>query len=149
MLHHLSISQRRWEAVMAVEGRDEKKGRRKLVEEAVRKVHDASIRAIVANDSRAVEEHFSEAFSSAGGDWQFESRDDFAGGIASGKLQYKSIENLEPKVRVAGANVAVVTGRRSVEAVINGEDFRSTFKNTAVYTLEDNQWKVLLWAVTC
>jgi uncharacterized protein (TIGR02246 family) len=118
-------------------------------EEAVRSLHDRSVKAVLGHDRKAVEEVFHPDFRSAGGDFQFDSREDIARGIEDGTYKYRHIENRNQKVEFPAPNIAVVTGERTVEGTIKGDEFSSTFHNTAVYTRDDNEWKVLLWAVTC
>jgi hypothetical protein len=131
---------------------ESKVGRNAKLEKAVKDTHERSIEAILSYnskaDTRAIEEEFSAAFRSAGGDWQFKSRDDLVRGLESGRLKYKSIRNNGAQVKLPTPNVAIVTGQRSVEAIIDGKEFSSTFENTAVYALEENKWKVLIWAVS-
>lgn len=118
-------------------------------EELVRSLHEQSIKAVLSHDRKGIEEVFHPDFRSAGGDYQFESRDDIARGVEDGTYKYTNIENRDQKVEFPAPNVAVVTGQRTVEGTIKGQDFKHTFHNTSIYTTEGNDWKVLLWAVTC
>jgi len=119
------------------------------IEKAVLETHERSINAMRKHDPSAVMEAFSPDFSSAGGDWQFTSRDEIVSGLESGKLQYKSITSEVTNIRIPSTRVAVVTHPRSVEAIIDGMEFSSNFTTTAVYVRERGDWRVILWAVTC
>jgi hypothetical protein len=111
--------------------------------------HEHSIRGFLSRDPVGIEEHFSEHFSSAGGDWQFKSRDDVMHALKSGNFRYETIKSDVDTVTIASENVAIVEDRRTVKATINGKPFTSTFTNKSVLAKEGPNWKVLLWAVTC
>lgn len=105
--------------------------------------------ALLKADRAALEEEFSPAFTVAGGDWRFEGRDDMIKRVSSGAVKFSDISTKIKKVDVPAENVAVVTGRRTVKAVVNGEDFAQSFPFKAVHVLEGGAWRVALWAVDC
>jgi ketosteroid isomerase-like protein len=118
-------------------------------EDALRAHQDRTVEAVLSHGRKGIEEVFHPNFRSVGGDYQFESREDFAKGVEEGKYKIRNIENRDQKVEFPAPNVAIVTSQRTVEGTIDGTDYSHTFQNTAVHTNEDGQWKVLLWGVTC
>jgi len=114
-----------------------------------RKSIDTSTQALLSANRKSLEAEFSPAFAMAGGDWRFKGRDDLIESVSSGKVKYESIKSTVEKIDVASETVAIVKGRRSVKAVVHGEDFASTFDFTAVHVFDGGNWKVAAWGVTC
>jgi hypothetical protein len=113
----------------------------------VRPVHERALQAVLNHNAKEVESHFSEAFSTAGGDFQFESREALVRAISSGEYKYKSIKSEIKHVKAPNSSIAIISDRRSVRATIKGKEFSADFNNKAVYALEQNGWRVVLWAV--
>jgi len=113
----------------------------------IRSFQERTLNAMLKHDTRGIETVFSEAFSTAGGDWQFESREALLRAVSSGEYKYDSIKSEIKKVRVPSSNLVIVDDRRSVRATIKGEAFSADFNNKAVYALEPDGWRVVLWAV--
>ena len=110
---------------------------------------DRSTDALLAGDSGRIGKEFSTTFSAAGGDWQFAGHDDIVKRVGSGKVKYDYIRTEVEQIAVPAENIAVVSGKRSVKAVVDGNDFASTFPFKAVHVLEGDAWRVALWAVNC
>ncbi len=110
---------------------------------------ERSSRALVSHDIVGISKEFSGSFSVAGGDWRFDSRDDIVKRIESGRVKYEYIRSEIERIDVPTVNIAIVSGTRSVKAVVDGKDFAVTFPFKAVHILEDGQWRVGMWAVNC
>jgi hypothetical protein len=121
----------------------------KTLGDEARAAHEQSIQAWLKHDPAHVEQVFSEHFSSAGGDWQFKSRQDAVHALKSGTHKYETIHSDVHAVTVASEHIAIVEDRRTVKATIHGKPFTSTFTNKSVLAKEGPNWKVVLWAVTC
>jgi hypothetical protein len=132
---------------MSEEGQIEEE--RHPLEMTIRSLHERSVDAVLSNGREAVEAMLHPDFRTTGGDFQFESRDDFAKGVESGEYAYKNIVDRPQKVEFLAENLAIVTSQRTVEGTIRGTEVSNTFQNTAVYTTLDDEWKPILWAVTC
>jgi len=115
----------------------------------IRTFQDRTLNAVLKHDPRGVESVFSEAFSTTGGDFQFESREALLRAISSGDYKYESIKSEIKAVKVPSSNLAIIEDRRSVRATIKGKPFAADFNNKAVYAREPEGWRVVLWAVTC
>jgi len=108
-----------------------------------------STKALLSHNSDAIKEEFSAGFSMAGGDWRVSSRDELIKKISSGHLKYESIKTEVEHITVPTNSVAIVSGNRSVKAVVDGKDFASTFPFKAVHALEGGRWRTVLLAVNC
>ncbi|NBD08426.1 MULTISPECIES: nuclear transport factor 2 family protein [Corallococcus] len=118
-----------------------------LSEADVLKAQTRSTEALVKGDVDAVAQEFSADFSSAGGDFQFKSRDELIRGLKEGNLYYEAIRSEVESVKFTTNTSAVVTGKRTVKAFISGKPFESTFSYKAVYALNQDRWTLVLWAV--
>lgn len=108
---------------------------------------ERSTKALLDGDANAINDTFSAGFSTAGGNYQIESRDALARGIQGGKTKFESITTEISDVKVPTANTALVTGKRTVRGTVNGESQNYTYDLKGVYVLEQGKWKALLWSV--
>ena len=110
---------------------------------------ERSTSALLAHNREAIEKEFSAAFTASGGDWRFANREDMIKRISGGHVKYDYIKTDVESVEAPSEHVAIVSGTRSVKAVVDGKDFASTFPFKAVHALEGGQWRVVMWAVNC
>jgi hypothetical protein len=108
-----------------------------------------STEALLSQQIDALEAQFSTNFTVSGGDWKFSGRDDLLKKVGSGDVKYDYIKTDVERIDVPNEQVAIVSGTRSVKAVVDGKDFASTFPFVAVHALEGGEWRVALWAVNC
>lgn len=78
---------------------------------------------------------------------QVESREEFLASIASGKLDYQSIEPAEERVRIYG-DTAVVTGRAGVKLRSEGKDLALALRFTSVWVKGEKGWRMVAWQST-
>lgn len=108
-----------------------------------------STEALLSRQEDALEAEFSKNFTVSGGDWRFADRDDLIKRVSSGNVSYDYIKTDVERIDIPNEQVAIVSGVRSVKAVVDGKDFASTFPFKAVHVLEDGRWRVAMWAVNC
>jgi hypothetical protein len=106
-----------------------------------------STETLISQQIDALEAQFSTNFTVSGGDWKFSGRDDLLKKVSSGDVKYDYIKTDVERIDVPNEQIAIVSGTRSVKAVIDGKDFASTFPFVAVHALEGGEWRVALWAV--
>ena len=137
---------------MAQEEKNHNQLSAEVVQEITQHAHasiERSSNALMSHKPELIETEFSAAFTVAGGDWKFADRADMIERIDSGRVKYEHIKTDVERVDVLHDGVAIVTGTRSVKAVVEGKDFASTFPFKAVHTLEGGQWRTAMWAVNC
>jgi hypothetical protein len=110
---------------------------------------ETSTKALMGATRKSLEAEFSPAFAMTGGEWAFKDRDDLIDAVSTGRVKYEYINTHIDRVDAAAENVAIVTGKRSVVAVVDGKDFASKFRFTAVHVRDGDQWQVAHWAVNC
>jgi hypothetical protein len=114
----------------------------------VGELHARTAQILIDKDAQGVQEHFSPLFSTTGGDFNFASRDEIINGLKNGEHKYSRIHNTVSDIHVPNHSTAIVVGTRHVDGTVNGERFEANFPLKAVYTLHDDKWTVLLWAVS-
>jgi hypothetical protein len=118
------------------------------VNKRISSAHDVTAKAIVDGDPRAIQKILATGFSTSGDAFSFDSRDAFINAIKSGEFKFQSIKTEVKDVKVPNATTAIVTAQRSVKGVAKGKEFTNDYQLKAVYTLEDGEWKALLWTAS-
>ena len=76
-----------------------------------------------------------------------DSKDDYIGGIKSGKYKYKAIAPEGVSARSFG-DVAVVNGKATMDLVSDGKDVRVVLRYTDVWVKRDGRWQMVSWHST-
>jgi hypothetical protein len=72
----------------------------------------------------------------------------FLQSIASGQLRYRGIAPTERRVRLLGADAAVVTGRSDMRVESEGQPSSFAIRYVAVYERKGAEWQLLVWQAT-
>jgi uncharacterized protein (TIGR02246 family) len=62
--------------------------------------------------------------------------------LKTGALKYASIQVDDPKVRVYGDDVAIVTGQSTIKATRDGQDISGQYRVTRVWIKKGGEWKL-------
>ncbi|HUG78971.1 MAG TPA: nuclear transport factor 2 family protein [Burkholderiales bacterium] len=116
-------------------------------EKEILALEDKRFGAMIARDFKALEEMVHEGLAYTHSSGVVDGKASWLESMRSGKVRYKSASCTERKVRVFG-EVALITGRASIEADIGGQakSLRLLFLNA--WTKTPQGWKFVAWQST-
>jgi hypothetical protein len=76
-----------------------------------------------------------------------ETKDQFLGGIKSGKYKYKAVTTEGVTVRSYG-DTAVLGGKATIDVVADGKDLHVVLRFTDVWVKRDGRWQMVAWHST-
>ncbi len=117
------------------------------VEQALRKLDDQRIAALVQNDFPTLERIMTDDFTYTHSSGQVQTKVEFLDDFKSGKRIFKSLKQEDVLVRVYG-NAALVTGRCTLTGTNAGKDFVLPMRFTEVYANNNGQWQWVMWQST-
>lgn len=119
-------------------------------EEEVRAADARRIAAVVDGNVGALSALLADDLTYTHTTGQVENKEQFLAGIASGKLDYQSIQPSEVQVRVYGnaANTAVMTGRAEMKVNAQGKDLAFAIRFTSVWVKGEGGWRMAAWQST-
>lgn len=116
-------------------------------EKELRAVEQQRYRAMIEADFPALEKLLADDLVYVHSSGSVESKEQFLDTIRSGRLRYKRIVAEETRIKSAG-NIAVVTGRSSVEVEREGKPQSFRVRFTAVYEKSGAGWRLSAWQTT-
>jgi ketosteroid isomerase-like protein len=116
-------------------------------EEEVRAADARRIAAVVDGNVGALSALLADDLTYTHTTGQVENKEQFLAGIASGKLDYQSIQPSEVQVRDYG-NSAVMTGRAEMKVNAQGKDLAFAIRFTAVWVKGEGGWRMAAWQST-
>lgn len=116
-------------------------------EKELRAVEEQRYRAMIQADLQALEKVLADDLVYVHSSGSIESKQQFLASIRSGGLKYKKITPEDPRYRIAG-NLAVVTGKSSVEVEREGKPQSFRVRFTAVYEKSIAGWRLAAWQTT-
>lgn len=116
-------------------------------EKELRAVEEQRYRAMIQADLPALEKLLADDLVYVHSSGSIESKEQFLASIRSGGLKYKKITPEDPRYRIAG-NLAVVTGKSSVEVERDGKPQSFRLRFTAVYEKAAAGWRMVSWQTT-
>ncbi|HYN20532.1 MAG TPA: nuclear transport factor 2 family protein [Thermoanaerobaculia bacterium] len=116
-------------------------------EEEVRSADARRIAAVVDGNVGALSALLADDLTYTHTTGQVENKEQFLAGLASGKLDYQSIQPSEVQVRVYG-NSAVMTGRAEMKVNAQGKDLAFAIRFTSVWVKGEGGWRMAAWQST-
>jgi ketosteroid isomerase-like protein len=117
------------------------------VEQAIRKLDEQRIAALLQPDFPALERIMADDFTYTHSTGQVQTKAELLADFKSGKRVFKSLKEDDIQVRVYG-NVAIVTGRCTLVGVNAGKDFELPMRFIEVYSNNNGHWQWVTWQST-
>lgn len=111
--------------------------------EADRARFDAQVKGEVATLDRLLGSDLTYVHSSGA----LETKDEFLGGIKSGKYKYRAIAT-EGVVARSYGDVTVLGGQATIDVVVDGKDLHVVVRYTDVWVKRDGRWQMVAWHST-
>jgi len=108
---------------------------------------DRRFAAMVQGDQAALDGLLADDLTYTHSSGQLETKTQFLESLRSGKLRYLSAEPADREVRLYG-DVAVVTGRATVKASMDGKELLLPLRFTEVWVKRGGAWKLAAWQST-
>lgn len=116
-------------------------------EKEVRAVEEKRYKAMLQNDFATLERLMADDLVYVHSSGAVDDKKSFIATLRSGSLHYKKISPDDTRVRIAG-NLAVVTGKSSVEVDRDGKPQSFRVRFTAVYGRSGAGWRLVSWQTT-
>jgi hypothetical protein len=107
----------------------------------------ARFRAMIAGDATALARLLAEELTYTHTTGRVENRQEFLAAIRSGALRYHAIDPHDVVVTLVN-DAAVVVGRVTIHAELDGREARVTARFTEVHQLRRGEWRLLAWQST-
>ena len=115
--------------------------------EQLLKIEQDFQRAIVENNTAAIERFVADDWIIVGPDGKIVEKDRFLEVVKSGALTHETMKLEEPRVRFYG-ETAVITGRATSAGKFMGAEFKTLERSTDVFVKSDGQWRCVLTQLT-
>jgi ketosteroid isomerase-like protein len=115
--------------------------------EQLLKIEQDFQRAIVENNTAAIERFVADDWIIVGPDGKIVEKDRFLEVVKSGALTHETVKLEEPRVRFYG-ETAVITGRATSAGKFMGAEFKTLERSTDVFVKSDGQWRCVLTQLT-
>jgi ketosteroid isomerase-like protein len=117
------------------------------VEQAIRRLDEQRIAALLQPDFPALERIMSDDFTYTHSSGQVQTKAELLADFKSGKRIFKSLKEEDVQVRIYG-NAAIVTGRCTLIGVNAGKDFELPMRFIEVYSNSNGHWQWVIWQST-
>ena len=112
------------------------------IEATLKKIEQELTDTIVKSDTSAFEKYLSSDYLGIGPDGVTQNKSELLADIKSGTLKLESSTTSDMKVRVAGADMAVVVYRSDDKGTYKGKDVTGQYRWLDVFVKRDGKWQI-------
>ena len=113
------------------------------VEQAVIKIEQELVDALLKGDTSAGERYMADKFVFVAPDGEVQRKSDFISDVKGGKLKMESSKNSDVKVVAADADMAVVTYKSVDKGTYDGRDISGEYRWMDVFMKRNGNWQIV------